>query len=76
MTKSGQKVGFIGLGIMGTPMALNLIQAGHVLFVSSRGKIPAELAEAGATLCTNATEVAKRADVIITTGGEIYAEPK
>lgn len=66
MTKSGTKVGFIGLGIMGTPMALNLIQAGHMLFVSSRSKIPAELAEAGATVCTNATEVAKRADVIIT----------
>ena len=66
MTKSGQKVGFIGLGIMGTPMALNLIKAGHQLFVSSRSQIPADLAEAGATVCTNATEVAKRADVIIT----------
>ena len=66
MTKSGQKVGFIGLGIMGTPMALNLIHAGHQLFVSSRGKIPAGLAEQGATVCTNATEVAKRADMIIT----------
>ena len=66
MTKSGTKVGFIGLGIMGTPMALNLIKAGHVLFVASRSKIPPELAEAGATVCTNAAEVAKRADVIIT----------
>lgn len=66
MTKSGNKVGFIGLGIMGTPMALNLIKAGHTLFVSSRGKIPVVLAEAGATVCTNATEVARRADVIIT----------
>jgi 2-hydroxy-3-oxopropionate reductase len=66
MTKSGQKVGFIGLGIMGTPMALNLIKAGHSLFVSSRSKAPAELAEAGATVCTSATEVAQRADVIIT----------
>jgi 2-hydroxy-3-oxopropionate reductase len=66
MTKSGQKVGFIGLGIMGTPMALNLIKAGHILFVSSRSKMPVELAEAGATVCTNATEVAKRADIIIT----------
>ena len=66
MTKSGTKVGFIGLGIMGAPMALNLIKAGHTLFVASRSKIPAELAEAGATVCTNATEVAKRADVIFT----------
>ena len=59
------KVGFIGLGIMGAPMALNLIKAGHTLFVASRGKIPADFAEAGATVCTNATEVAKRADIII-----------
>ena len=66
MTKSGQKVGFIGLGIMGTPMALNLIKAGHQLFVSSRSKIPLELAEAGATVCTNATGVAQRADIVIT----------
>ena len=66
MTKSGIKVGFVGLGIMGTPMALNLIQAGHTLFVSSRSKVPVAFAEQGATVCTNATEVARRADVIIT----------
>jgi 2-hydroxy-3-oxopropionate reductase len=66
MTKSGQKIGFVGLGIMGTPMALNLIKAGHVLFVSSRSRVPAELADHGATICTNAAEVAKRADVVIT----------
>ena len=59
------KVGFVGLGIMGAPMALNLIKAGHTLFVASRGKIPADFAEAGATVCTNATEVAKRADIVI-----------
>ena len=66
MTKSGQKVGFIGLGIMGAPMALNLIKAGHTLFVASRSRIPAAFAEAGATVCTNATEVARRADIVIT----------
>lgn len=66
MTKSGLKVGFIGLGIMGTPMALNLINAGHQLYVSSRSKVPEAFAEQGATICTNATEVAKRADIIIT----------
>ena len=64
MTKSGLKVGFIGLGIMGTPMALNLLKAGHQLFVSTRGKVPEAFAEQGATLCTNALEVAKRADII------------
>src|SRR5690606_16241832 len=66
MTKSGLKVGFIGLGIMGTPMALNLLKAGHQLFVSSRGKVPEAFAEQGATICTSATEVAKRADIIFT----------
>jgi 2-hydroxy-3-oxopropionate reductase len=65
MTKNGLKVGFIGLGIMGAPMALNLLKAGHALFVTSLGKIPAAFAEAGATVCTNATEVARRADIVI-----------
>ena len=66
MTSSNAlKVGFIGLGIMGAPMALNLIKAGHTLFVTSRGKIPAAFAEEGATVCTNATEVAKRADIVV-----------
>ena len=64
MTKSGLKVGFIGLGIMGTPMALNLLKAGHQLFVSTRGQVPEAFAEQGATICTNALEVAKRADII------------
>ncbi|MDR7093643.1 2-hydroxy-3-oxopropionate reductase [Hydrogenophaga laconesensis] len=66
MTKSGLKVGFIGLGIMGAPMALHLVKAGHTLFVASRSRIPASFAEAGATVCTNATEVARRADIVIT----------
>ncbi|MFN3494456.1 MAG: 2-hydroxy-3-oxopropionate reductase [Hydrogenophaga sp.] len=66
MTKSGQRVGFIGLGTMGTPMALNLLKAGNTLFVSSRSRIPAAFAAQGATICTNATEVAKRADIVIT----------
>jgi len=66
MTKDGLKVGFVGLGIMGAPMALNLRKAGHALFVASRGRIPAAFAEAGATVCTNATEVARRADIVIT----------
>ena len=66
MTNNGLKVGFIGLGTMGAPMALNLLKAGHTLFVSSRSKVPEAFAEQGATICTNAAEVAKRADVVIT----------
>jgi 2-hydroxy-3-oxopropionate reductase len=66
MTKSGLKLGFIGLGIMGTPMALNLIKGGHVLFVNTRSKVPQELADAGATVCTTPAGVAERADIVFT----------
>ncbi len=58
------KLGFIGLGIMGTPMAGHLRAAGHSLFVSTRSKLPAALLEAGAVACANAREVAQQADVI------------
>jgi 2-hydroxy-3-oxopropionate reductase len=64
MTKSGLKIGFIGLGIMGSPMAHHLLNAGHVLFVNTIGKVPAELADNGATVCTTARGVAERADII------------
>lgn len=66
MTKSGLKLGFVGLGIMGTPMAMNLIKGGHVLFVNTRSKVPQELVDAGATVCTNPAGVAERADIIFT----------
>lgn len=66
MTKSGLKLGFIGLGIMGTPMVMNLIKGGHVLFVNTRSKVPQELADAGATVCTSPAGVAERADIIFT----------
>ena len=36
MTKSGLKPGFIGLGIMGAPMAEHLLQAGHMLLLNTR----------------------------------------
>ena len=66
MTATGLKLGFIGLGIMGTPMVLNLIKGGHVLFVNTRSKVPQELIAAGATPCTSAAGVAERADIIFT----------
>ena len=37
-------VGFIGLGIMGTPMALHLAEAGHQLFVHTRSRVPEAIA--------------------------------
>jgi 2-hydroxy-3-oxopropionate reductase len=59
-------VGFIGLGIMGRPMALNLIKGGHTLFLASRSGVPQELAAAGGKACASAKEVAQKAEVIIT----------
>ena len=59
-------VGFIGLGIMGKPMALNLIKGGHTLFLHSRSGVPKELTDAGGKACASAKEVAQQADIIIT----------
>jgi len=59
-------VGFIGLGIMGKPMALNLIKGGHTLYLMSRSGVPQELTAAGGKACKSAKEVAQQADVIIT----------
>ncbi|MEO8215074.1 MAG: NAD(P)-binding domain-containing protein, partial [Myxococcales bacterium] len=59
-------LGFIGLGIMGKPMAANLIKAGHTLYLHSRSGVPAELISAGGVGCGSAREVAQKADVIIT----------
>jgi 2-hydroxy-3-oxopropionate reductase len=58
------KLGFIGLGTMGTPMLGHLIAAGHQLFVHTRGKIPAAVAGSSATQCTTARGVAERADIV------------
>ena len=58
------KLGFIGLGIMGAPMALNLINDGHQLFVTTRSKVPESLRTAGATACASPEEVARNADIV------------
>ena len=59
-------LGFVGLGIMGTPMAAHLRAAGHTLYVHSRSAPPKALLDAGATACASGTEVAKKADIIFT----------
>ena len=56
------KIGFIGLGIMGAPMAQHLLAAGHEMFVRTRSKVPEGLQ--GAKVCATNTEVARSADVI------------
>src|SRR6202047_2521326 len=60
------KVGFIGMGIMGKPMSLNLIRGGHELYVHSRHGAPQEILAAGGTACDSGMEVAQKADTIIT----------
>lgn len=57
-------LGFIGLGILGAPMAGHLLAAGHSLIVHSCSQVPAALLQAGATACANADEVAAQADTI------------
>jgi 2-hydroxy-3-oxopropionate reductase len=59
-------IGFIGLGIMGRPMAGHLIEGGHTLFVHDIGPIDEALLKAGATECATGCEVAQKADIIIT----------
>jgi 2-hydroxy-3-oxopropionate reductase len=62
-----QVIGFIGLGIMGRPMARNLLKAGHSLVVHSRSRGPVdEIVKAGATAATSPKEVAGQCDVLIT----------
>ncbi len=58
-------IGFIGLGIMGTPMAGHLIKGGHDLFAHSRSGIPDEVNRAGATECGSGKEVAEKSDIVI-----------
>src|SRR5215475_11553951 len=60
-------VGFIGLGIMGGPMALNLQKGGHQLFLHSRSGVKEKaLLDGGGTECASPAEVAKEAEFIIT----------
>jgi 2-hydroxy-3-oxopropionate reductase len=59
-------VGFIGLGIMGRPMAGHLQTGGHTLFVHDLVPIPQELVDGGATVCGSGKEVAERSEIIIT----------
>jgi 2-hydroxy-3-oxopropionate reductase len=64
MTHTPLKLGFIGLGIMGAPMAGHLIKAGHRLFVATRGRLHPDIAGSSATVCSSAKGVAERADIV------------
>jgi 2-hydroxy-3-oxopropionate reductase len=58
-------IGFIGLGVMGGPMAANLIAAGHKLFLHTRRAVPEALIEAGGIACSTSKEVAQKSEIVI-----------
>lgn len=61
------KIGFIGLGIMGRPMAEHLQQGGHELFVvRHRSPLPEEILDGGAKECATCREVAEKSELIVT----------
>ncbi|MDQ7859978.1 MAG: 2-hydroxy-3-oxopropionate reductase [Armatimonadota bacterium] len=63
----GERIGFIGLGIMGRPMALNLRRAGYAVAVHNRSRGPvAELVAAGAADGRSPRGVAEASDIVIT----------
>jgi 2-hydroxy-3-oxopropionate reductase len=62
-----ENIGFIGLGIMGQPMAINLVKAGYPLWVYARHQVRAEpLIALGSNACKSPCEVAERSDIVIT----------
>jgi 2-hydroxy-3-oxopropionate reductase len=59
------KVGFVGLGIMGHPMALNLVKGGHQLYVYGQRTCPPSVKEAGATVCDTLKSIAKQSEIVV-----------
>jgi 3-hydroxyisobutyrate dehydrogenase-like beta-hydroxyacid dehydrogenase len=66
------KLGFLGLGLMGAPMARNLLKAGHdvALWSHSGGKAKALSAEAGGKACATPAEVAQHAECVFMCVGD------
>lgn len=60
-----EKIAFIGLGIMGVPMCLNLINGGYAVVTNTRSATDPSVIEAGATPCQSPREAAEQADIII-----------
>ena len=68
------KIGIIGLGNMGSPMARNLIDAGHQVTVYNRTRSRADIfAEAGASIATTPGQAAAQADIILTVVADDHA---
>ena len=58
------RLGFIGLGIMGAPMAKHLIGGGHEVHLHTRGGVPYHMTSAGGIACSAAVEVAVKSDIV------------
>ncbi|HSV83944.1 MAG TPA: 2-hydroxy-3-oxopropionate reductase [Ramlibacter sp.] len=63
-TPSPRRLAFIGLGIMGKPMAAHLLAAGHTVHLASRSGVPEELRAAGGLACASAREAAAGAEIV------------
>ena len=62
--KTSMRIGFVGLGLMGLPMARHLAAAGHRLFIASASREPLDaLAAVGASVCESPAEIAPQVDV-------------
>ena len=62
-----QNIGFIGLGCLGTPIALNLMESGHALYVYNRTALKTESLKAkGAVVCKSVAELAKKCSIVFT----------
>jgi len=59
-------IGFVGLGIMGRPMAANLLRGGHALRLHSRSGVPPDLVAAGGKACATSRDVAAASEVVLT----------
>src|SRR5690349_1063117 len=62
--RHAMKIGFVGLGIMGTPMAEHLINGGHELYLYSIPSVPSSLVRAGGKACASGKEAAQKSDVV------------
>jgi 2-hydroxy-3-oxopropionate reductase len=67
ITVMAEQIGFIGIGVMGRPMAGHLLAAGHRLTVNNRSRVAAyELVAAGAEMRNTPADIAREADIVIT----------
>jgi len=59
-------IGFVGLGLMGRPMAARLIEAGHCVFLHNRSGVPQDLSDAGGVACATRKELARHSEIVFT----------